>query len=109
MEAAYPRRWRPTRYGLAALLGGAVLLLATVSSLLSFLVSQVPARASLFGLPAVALVAAATYFGVRGLRPAHQGAECAWAASASAASLHAAGHRSPLRAWHFRSAVPESG
>jgi RsiW-degrading membrane proteinase PrsW (M82 family) len=66
MEAAYPRRWRPTRYGLAALLGGAVLVLATVSSILSFLVSQIPARASLFGLPAVALVAAATYFGVRG-------------------------------------------
>jgi RsiW-degrading membrane proteinase PrsW (M82 family) len=71
MEAAYPRRWRPTRYGLAALLGGAVLLLATVSSILSFLVSQIPARASLFGLPAVALVAAATYFGVRGFQ-AHQ-------------------------------------
>jgi RsiW-degrading membrane proteinase PrsW (M82 family) len=68
MEAAYPRRWRPTRYGLAALLAGAVLLLATASSILSILVSQVPARASLFGLPAVALVAASTYFGVRGLR-----------------------------------------
>ena len=68
MEAAYPRRWRPTRYGLAALLAGAVLILATASSILSILVSQVPARASIFGLPAVALVAAATYFGVRGLR-----------------------------------------
>jgi RsiW-degrading membrane proteinase PrsW (M82 family) len=68
MEAAYPRRWRPTRYGLAALLAGAVLLMATASSILSILVSQVPARASLFGLPAVALVAASTYFGVRSLR-----------------------------------------
>jgi RsiW-degrading membrane proteinase PrsW (M82 family) len=68
MEAAYRRRWRPSRYGLAALLGGAVVLMATASSLVSFLVSQVPARASLFGLPAVVLVATGTYFGVRGLR-----------------------------------------
>jgi RsiW-degrading membrane proteinase PrsW (M82 family) len=68
MEAAYSRRWRPTRYGLAALLASAVLLVATASSVLSFLLRQVPARASVFGLPAVALVAAATYFAVRGLR-----------------------------------------
>ena len=68
MEAAYPRRWRPSRYGIAALLGGAVLLVATASSILSFLVRQVPARASLFGLPAVALMAAGTYYGVRVLR-----------------------------------------
>jgi RsiW-degrading membrane proteinase PrsW (M82 family) len=68
MEAAYPRRWRPTRYGLAALLAAAVLLVATASSILSFLLSQVPARASIFGLPAVALIGAATYFGVRALR-----------------------------------------
>jgi RsiW-degrading membrane proteinase PrsW (M82 family) len=71
MQAAYRRRWRPTRYGLAALLGGAVLLLATASSLLTVLVSRIPARASVFGLPAVALVAAGTYFGVRGLREHH--------------------------------------
>ena len=74
IQAAYGRRWRPTRYGLAAVLGAAVLFVATASSILSILLSQIPIRASLFGLPAVGLVAAATYFGVRGWREHEQAA-----------------------------------
>lgn len=68
MRAAYARRWRPSRYSLAALIGAAVLLVSAASSALAFALHQVPARASLFGLPAVGLVGTATYYGVRGLR-----------------------------------------
>ncbi len=73
MLAAYPRRWRPSRYLLAALIGGLALLALLVSSLLSVVTDGLPARATLFGLPAVALAVAAGYFALRGLaRPAGQ-------------------------------------
>jgi RsiW-degrading membrane proteinase PrsW (M82 family) len=44
------------------------MLVSAASSVVSLVARDVPARATLFGLPAVALVTAATYFGVRGLR-----------------------------------------
>jgi RsiW-degrading membrane proteinase PrsW (M82 family) len=64
-QAAYRRRWRPTRFGLAAIIGAAVLLDVVVSSAASFAFGPVPLRATLFGLPAIALAAASTFFLVR--------------------------------------------
>src|SRR3982074_2129286 len=91
-----PRRWRPSRYGIAALLGGAVLLVATASSILSFLVRQVPARASLFGLPAVALIVAGSYHSGPRRFPVW-GRDGALASRAGPVHLHA-GRRSARRA-----------
>jgi RsiW-degrading membrane proteinase PrsW (M82 family) len=67
MEAAYHRRWRPARYWLAGLIGAAVLLVIIASSVLAILFQEVPARGTLFGLPAAALILAATVFAVRAL------------------------------------------
>jgi RsiW-degrading membrane proteinase PrsW (M82 family) len=67
MEAAYRHPWRPARYWIAGLIGGGVLLVIIASSILAILFQQVPARGTVFGLPAVALVVAATVFGVRAL------------------------------------------
>jgi protease PrsW len=68
MEAAYPSPWRPARYWIAGIIGAGVLLVIIASSILAILFQEVPARATIFGLPAVALVVAATFFGVRALR-----------------------------------------
>jgi RsiW-degrading membrane proteinase PrsW (M82 family) len=67
-QAAYKRRWRPTRYWLAALIGGALFGVLVASSALSIALDSVPHRASLFGLPAIGLMAVATVFGLRAFR-----------------------------------------
>src|SRR5205823_1699355 len=67
MEAAYRHPWRPARYWIAGLIGAGVLLVIVASSILAILFRQVPARGTIFGLPAVVLVVAATVFGVRAL------------------------------------------
>jgi protease PrsW len=66
-QAAYRRRWRPTRYLLAATIGAALFLVLVLSSVASFAIGPVPMRATLFGLPGVGFMAAATFFGVRAL------------------------------------------
>ena len=63
--AAYRRRWRPSRYWLAAILGAAILAALVVSSVASLAIGPVPVRATVFGLPAVAFVGAATALFVR--------------------------------------------
>jgi RsiW-degrading membrane proteinase PrsW (M82 family) len=67
LTSAYRRRWRPTRYWLAALLGGAIFLVVVVSSVASLAIGPVPLRATVFGLPAVGCVFAATVFFLRAL------------------------------------------
>lgn len=66
--AAYQRRWRPSRYRLAGLLAATVVTVVLANSALSVIFQRVPARGTLFGLPAVVLVGLATAFGVRALR-----------------------------------------
>jgi hypothetical protein len=81
--AAYRRRWRPSRYWLAGVLGVATLAVLVVSSVASLAVGPVPLRATVFGLPAVAFVAAATALFVRALHdhePAHRGRDVTRAA-----------------------------
>ena len=65
--AANPRpRSRPARYGIALVVAAIVVLVLIASSILDFVyVDTIPGRASLYGLLAVALVALATYIGVR--------------------------------------------
>ena len=67
MEAAYRHPWRPARYWIAGLIGAGVLLVIIASSVLAILFQEVPARGTIFGLPAVALVVAATVLGARAL------------------------------------------
>jgi RsiW-degrading membrane proteinase PrsW (M82 family) len=67
LASAYRRRWRPTRYWLAAVLGVAILALVVVSSVASLAIGPVPLRATFFGLPSVACVVAATVFFLRAL------------------------------------------
>lgn len=67
MEAAYHRPWRPARYWIAGLIGVAVLLVIIASSVLAVRFQQVPTRGTLFALPAVLLILAATAFAARGL------------------------------------------
>ncbi len=67
-RAAYAHRWRPSRYWLAALIGGALFAVLVASSVLSIVLDSIPHRASLFGLPAIGLMAAATIFGARAFR-----------------------------------------
>jgi RsiW-degrading membrane proteinase PrsW (M82 family) len=81
--AAYRRRWRPSRYWLAGVLGGAILAVLVVSSVASLALGPVPLRATVFGLPAVAFVAAATALFVRALHdrePAARGRDLTRAA-----------------------------
>lgn len=66
-QAAYRRRWRPSRYGLAAIIAAGVFAGLVVSSVASFAVGPVPLRATAFGLPAVGFVVAATIFFLRAL------------------------------------------
>lgn len=66
-HAAYHRRWRPTRYLLAAMIGAALFLVLVLSSVASFAIGPVPLRATLFGLPGVGFIGAATFFGLRAL------------------------------------------
>ncbi|HET7467988.1 MAG TPA: PrsW family intramembrane metalloprotease [Candidatus Dormibacteraeota bacterium] len=67
MIAANPRpRGRPARYMLAALLAAAVVVVLVGNSLLDYVfLDTIPARATLYGLVAVALIALATYVAVR--------------------------------------------
>jgi RsiW-degrading membrane proteinase PrsW (M82 family) len=66
-QSAYIRRWRPSRYWLAALLALTILAALALSSLASLAIGPVPVRATVFGLPASALVLGATAFFLRGL------------------------------------------
>ena len=67
MRATHVRRGRPSRYGLAAIIGGLVLLAVVASSVLSFASHLVPAGAGLIGLPTIGFVLAGTMFARRGL------------------------------------------
>jgi RsiW-degrading membrane proteinase PrsW (M82 family) len=67
LTAAYRRRWRPSRYWLAAVLSVAILAVVVVSSVASLAIGPVPLRATVFGLPAVGFVIAATVFFLRAL------------------------------------------
>jgi len=65
--AANPHsRLRPSRYWIAAVVAGVVVLALIASSLLNYVyLETIPARASLYGLLAVALIALGTFIGVR--------------------------------------------
>ena len=65
--AANPRpRNRPARYVLAAVIAGVVVLVMVANSLLDYaFLDTIPGRTSLYGLIAVALIALATFIGVR--------------------------------------------
>jgi protease PrsW len=65
--AANPRpRGRPARYVLAAVIAGVVVLVMVANSLLDYaFLDTIPGRTSLYGLIAVALIALATFIGVR--------------------------------------------
>ena len=67
MIAANPRpRARPARYVLATLIAVAVVVVLVLNSLLDYvLIDTIPARASLYGLVAIALIALGTYIAVR--------------------------------------------
>jgi RsiW-degrading membrane proteinase PrsW (M82 family) len=63
---ANPRHRRPARYLVAAVLAATVFLALVGSSSLSYLsLDKIPNRGALLGLPAVALIAAATWVGIR--------------------------------------------
>jgi RsiW-degrading membrane proteinase PrsW (M82 family) len=66
-RAANPRpRGRPSRYGIAFAIAAIVLVVLVASSILDYVyLDTIPARTSLYGLVAVALVALGTYIGVR--------------------------------------------
>ena len=68
-RAANPRpRHRPARYWLALTIAGIVLLILVASSILNYVyLDTIPGRTSLYGLVAVALVAMATFIGVRAM------------------------------------------
>lgn len=68
-RAANPRpRHRPTRYWLALAIAVVVFLVLVASSILNYVyLDTIPGRTSLYGLLAVALVAAATFIAVRAL------------------------------------------
>jgi RsiW-degrading membrane proteinase PrsW (M82 family) len=67
VRAANPRpRGRPARYGVAIAVAAIVLIVLVASSLLDYVyLDTIPARTSLYGLLAVALVALGTYIVVR--------------------------------------------
>jgi RsiW-degrading membrane proteinase PrsW (M82 family) len=67
LRAANPRpRGRPSRYGLTAVVAAIVLVVLVASSILDYVyLDTIPARTSLYGLVAVALVALGTYIAVR--------------------------------------------
>jgi RsiW-degrading membrane proteinase PrsW (M82 family) len=67
LSSAYRRRWRPTRYWLAGVLGVAIFVSVVVSSVASLAIGPVPLRATIFGLPAVGCIVAATVFFLRAL------------------------------------------
>jgi RsiW-degrading membrane proteinase PrsW (M82 family) len=66
-QAAYKRRWRPTRYWLAALIAAVLLVVVIASSALSLTLGSIPSMARLAGLPAIGLMVAATAFALRAL------------------------------------------
>ena len=67
--AANPRpRNRPARYTIAAVIGAVVLVIIAGNSLLDYVfIDTIPARATLYGLVAVALIAVGTYIQERAL------------------------------------------
>jgi protease PrsW len=71
-HAANPRHQRPARYWVAAGLAGVLFLVLVGSSALNYLtLDSIPNRGALLGLPAVALVAGATWVGLRALERGH--------------------------------------
>jgi RsiW-degrading membrane proteinase PrsW (M82 family) len=70
--AAYGQPWRPSRYWVAGVLSVTVLAALVVSSVASLAIGPVPLRATVFGLPAIACVMAATVFLLRALRDPEQ-------------------------------------
>jgi protease PrsW len=67
LRAANPRpRGRPSRYGIAIAVAAVLLVVLVASSILDYVyLDTIPARTSLYGLVAVALVALGTYIAVR--------------------------------------------
>ena len=66
VDAAYPRLARPPHYKLAIALAGLLVVCLFLSSFVTSLVlGTIPSRISVFGLPVIALVALATWIGVR--------------------------------------------
>lgn len=81
---------RPRRFAVAALLGGVILLVLVASSALDYLaLERIPFRGALLGLPAVALVAAATWVGIRAFdhHPVKRRRHQLWAAALLATAL----------------------
>jgi len=68
LTSAYRRRWRPSRYWLAAVLSVAIFVFLVIGSVASVAIGPVPLRATLFGLPTVGCIVAATVFFLRGVR-----------------------------------------
>src|SRR5262249_61703564 len=66
-QAAYRRRWRPTRYWLAAMIAAALFVVLVLSSVASLAIGPVPLRAPLFGLPGDGFVISASFFAPREL------------------------------------------
>ena len=84
VQAANPRHRRPARFWVAAALTGALCLVLVGSSALNYLaLDRIPSRGALLGLPAVALVAGATWVGIRTFErnPADRRRHQLWAAT----------------------------
>jgi RsiW-degrading membrane proteinase PrsW (M82 family) len=81
-RAANLRHRRPARYLVAGVLAGLIFVALVASSSLSYIsLARLPSRGALLGLPAVALVAAATWVGIRALEhdPADRRRHQLWA------------------------------
>gem|GEM_PF-4825145 len=89
-RAANPRHRRPARYRLAISLAAVLFLVLVASSALSYLsLDRIPGRGALLGLPAVALVAGATWVGLGAFEhnPADRRRHRLWAATLFALAL----------------------
>ena len=89
-RAANPRHRRPARYRLAIGLAAVLFLVLVASSTLSYLsLDRIPGRGALLGLPAVALVAGATWIGLGTFErnPADRRRHQLWAATLLALAL----------------------
>ena len=89
-RAANPRHQRPARYLVAAVLAAVLFLVLVGSSALNYLaLDRIPSRGALLGLPAVALVAGATWVGIRAFQrdPALRRRHQLWAVTLLALAL----------------------
>ncbi len=89
-RAANPRHRRPARYRLAISLAAVLFLVLVASSALSYLsLDRIPGRGALLGLPAVALMAGATWVGLGAFEhnPADRRRHRLWAATLFALAL----------------------